>query len=124
MSTTPTSPTVPEAWSRELSTRAERYASGKALRERLPHSSQGEWTPDPEGSDPISLLEKVKETRLENLVPIRYGRMSASPFGFYRGSANIMANDLAKTPVSGIQAQLCGDAHLSNFGAYASPERR
>ena len=124
MTTTPTSPTVPEAWSRELSTRTERYAAGKALRDRVPHSSHGAWSPDPERPDPISLLEKVKETRLENLVPIRYGRMSASPFGFYRGSANIMANDLAKTPVSGIQAQLCGDAHLSNFGAYASPERR
>ena len=124
MATTPTSPTVPEHWSRELSTRTERYAAGKAMRDKAPRSSHAEWAPDRERPDPISLLEQANETRLENLVPIRYGRMSMSPFAFYRGSADIMANDLAKTPVSGIQAQLCGDAHLSNFGAFASPERR
>lgn len=80
--------------------------------------------PDPERPDPISLLEEANSMRLEQLVPIRFGRMSLSPFAFYRGSADIMARDLAKTPVSGIRAQLCGDAHLSNFGVYASPERR
>jgi len=124
MTTTPTSPTVPDEWSRELTTRAERYAAGKALRASVPRSSHAEWAPDPERPDPISLLEESNKTRLENLVPIRYGRMSLSPFAFLRGSAGVMASDLAKTPVSGIQAQLCGDAHLSNFGAYASPERR
>jgi hypothetical protein len=117
-------PTIPESWSRELHTRAERYAAGKALRSPVPRSSHGEWSPDPERPDPISLLEKANETRLENLVPIRFGRMSVSPFAFYRGTADIMANDLSKTPVSGIQVQLCGDAHLSNFGAFATPERR
>jgi uncharacterized protein (DUF2252 family) len=107
-----------------LRTRVERYAAGKELRRQVPRSSHGEWSPDPERPDPISLLEKANETRLENLVPIRFGRMSVSPFAFYRGSADIMAYDLSKTPVSGIQAQLCGDAHLSNFGAFATPERR
>ena len=121
---TTNSPTIPESWGRELHTRAERYAAGKALRKKVPRSSHAEWSTDPERPDPISLLEKANETRLENLVPIRFGRMSVSPFAFYRGSADIMAYDLAKTPISGIQAQLCGDAHLSNFGAFASPERR
>src|SRR5215813_12210392 len=124
MTTTPTSPTVPDVWSHELTTRTERYAAGKALRDQAPRSSHGAWTPDPQRPDPIRLLEEANKTRLEHLVPIRYGRMSQSPFAFYRGSADIMAHDLAKSPVSGIQAQLCGDAHLSNFGAYASPERR
>jgi len=124
MTTTPTSPTVPDVWSHELTTRTERYAAGKALRDQAPRSSHGEWTPDPKRPDPIRMLEEANKTRLEHLVPIRSGRMSQSPFAFYRGSADIMAHDLAKSPVSGIQAQLCGDAHLSNFGAYASPERR
>jgi uncharacterized protein (DUF2252 family) len=121
---TTSSPTVPDAWSRHLSTRAERYAAGKALRGKAPHASHAAWSPDPERPDPISLLEKANETRLQHLVPIRFGRMSVSPFAFYRGTADIMAYDLAKTPVSGIQAQVCGDAHLSNFGAFATPERR
>jgi len=107
-----------------LTSRAERSAAGKALRSKAPRSSHAAWSPDPERPDPISLLEQANKTRLEPLVSIRYGRMSQSPFAFYRGSADIMAHDLAKSPVSGIQAQLCGDAHLSNFGAYASPERR
>ena len=115
---------APTEWSRDLTSRAERYAAGKALRGKAPRSSHAEWTPGPGRPDPISLLEESNETRLKNLVPIRYGRMSMSPFAFLRGSAGVMASDLAKTPVSGIQAQLCGDAHLSNFGVYASPERR
>ncbi len=123
--TTTTSPsTVPGEWDRSLSARAERYAAGKALRARVPRTSHAEWAPDPARPDPISLLEASNSTRLEHLVPIRYGRMAMSPFAFLRGSAAVMASDLAKTPVSGIQAQLCGDAHLSNFGVYASPERR
>jgi uncharacterized protein (DUF2252 family) len=124
MTTTSTPSNVPTEWTRDLTSRAESYAAGKALRGKVPRSSHGEWSPDPERPDPVSLLEKANSTRLEHLVPIRFGRMSLSPFAFYRGSADIMANDLAKTPVSGIRAQLCGDAHLSNFGVYASPERR
>src|SRR3989440_2350123 len=124
MTTTTTPSTIPGEWTRDLTSRAERYAAGKALRSNAPRSSHGEWVPDPERPDPISLLEESNKTRLEQLVPIRYGRMSMSPFAFFRGSADIMASDLAKTPISGIQAQICGDAHLSNFGVYASPERR
>jgi uncharacterized protein (DUF2252 family) len=124
MTTTPTSPTIPDDLSNVLATRDERYAAGKARRRQVPRASHAAWTPDSERPDPISLLEESNKTRLEHLVPIRYGRMSQSPFAFLRGSAGVMASDLAKTPVSGIQAQLCGDAHLGNFGAYASPERR
>jgi uncharacterized protein (DUF2252 family) len=124
MTTTTTSPTIPDEWDRRLSTRAERYAAGKALRASVPRSSHAGWAPDPQRPDPISLLEEANKTRLEHLVPIRFGRMSTSAFAFYRGTADIMANDLAHTPVSGIQAQLCGDAHLSNFGVFATPERR
>jgi len=123
--TTATTPTaVPDEWDRRLTSRAERLAAGKALRSKAPRSSHAEWTPDPERPDPISMLEQANSTRLQQLVPIRFGRMSLSPFAFYRGTADIMAYDLAKTPVSGIKAQLCGDAHISNFGVFASPERR
>jgi uncharacterized protein (DUF2252 family) len=124
MTTTPTPSTVPGAWDRRLTSRAERSATGKALRSKAPRSSHAAWAPDPKRPDPLSLLEEANSTRMPQLVPIRFGRMSMSPFAFYRGSADIMAHDLAKTPVSGISAQLCGDAHLSNFGVYASPERR
>lgn len=124
MTTTPTSPTVPDDISNELAARDERYAAGKARRRQVPRASHAAWAPDSQRPDPISVLEESNTTRLEHLVPIRYGRMSQSPFAFLRGSAGVMASDLAKTPVSGIQAQLCGDAHLSNFGVYASPERR
>ncbi len=124
MTTTTTPSTIPDEWDRRLLTRAERYAAGKALRANVPRSNHAEWAPDPERPDPISILEESNRTRLEHLVPIRFGRMSLSAFAFYRGTADIMAYDLAKTPVSGIQAQLCGDAHLSNFGVFASPERR
>ena len=124
MVTTDTASTETRERGRSLPTQAERFAAGKALRKKAPRSSHGEWTPDPERPDPLSILEESNRGRLENLVPIRYGRMSLSPFAFLRGSAAVIASDLAKTPVSGIQAQLCGDAHLSNFGVYASPERR
>ena len=124
MTTTTTPSTETREWDRRLTSRTERYAAGKALRNKAPRSSHAEWAPDPERPDPISLLAEANKTRVEPLVPIRFGRMSLSPFAFYRGSADIMAHDLAKTPVSGISAQLCGDAHLSNFGVYASPERR
>jgi uncharacterized protein (DUF2252 family) len=124
MTTTTNPSSIPAEWDRNLSTRDERYAAGKALRTNVPRSSHAEWAPDPERPDPISILEESNKTRLEHLVPIRFGRMSMSAFAFYRGTADIMAYDLAKTPVSGIQAQICGDAHLSNFGVFASPERR
>jgi uncharacterized protein (DUF2252 family) len=104
-------------------TRAERYAAGKALRSKAPRTSHGEWASASDRPDPISQLEESNLTRVPELVPIRYGRMSLSPFAFLRGSAVVMASDLAKTPVSGIKVQLCGDAHLSNFGFFATPER-
>ena len=105
------------------STRAERYAAGKALRSNAPRTSHGEWASASDRPDPISLLEESNRTRVPELVPIRYGRMSISPFTFLRGSAIVMASDLAKTPISGIKVQICGDAHVSNFGGFASPER-
>jgi uncharacterized protein (DUF2252 family) len=123
--TTITNPSsIPAEWDRKLTTRAERYAAGKARRSEASRSSHAEWTPDSERPDPISILEEANKTRLQHLVPIRFGRMSMSAFAFYRGTADIMAYDLAKTPVSGIQAQICGDAHISNFGVFASPERK
>ena len=106
-----------------FSTRAERYAAGRALRAKAPRTSLGEWAPASDRPDPISLLEESNRTRVPELVPIRYGRMSLSPFAFLRGSAIVMASDLAKTPISGIKVQVCGDAHLSNFGFFATPER-
>ena len=102
----------------------ERAAAGRALREEAPRASHAAWEPSPERPDPIALLEEQAGQRLSELVPIRYGRMSASPFAFFRGAAYVMASDLAGTPVSGIRVQLCGDAHLSNFGGFASPERQ
>src|SRR3954454_23427774 len=103
---------------------AERVARGKAARREVPRSSHSAFEPTPHRLDPIDLLERQAEARAAELVPIRYGRMLASPFTFYRGAALIMAADLAATPRTGFLAQCCGDAHLSNFGLYASPERR
>ncbi|MHC4957687.1 MAG: DUF2252 domain-containing protein [Planctomycetota bacterium] len=97
---------------------------GRSLRESVPLESLAEWSPAPNRTDPVRLVEEQNEDRIPWLVPVRRARMSASPFAFYRGAARIMACDLATTPVSGLQTQLCGDAHLSNFGNYASPERR
>jgi uncharacterized protein (DUF2252 family) len=102
---------------------ADRRAAGRALRKEVPRSSHAEWSPVAERPDPISLLEEQNLTRQAHLVPIRYGRMAASPFGFLRGAAVVMAQDLAATPVTGLAVQVCGDAHLSNFGVYATPER-
>src|ERR671920_2657884 len=93
---------------------------GRAARRAVPRGSHAEWAPAPDRPDPVDLLEAQTKDRLPDLVPIRYARMMASPFAFMRGSAIVMANDLASTPHVGIQAQLCGDAHLSNFGSYAS----
>jgi uncharacterized protein (DUF2252 family) len=105
-------------------TPAERAARGKAARDESPRSSHAMWEPPTGRPDPIALLEEQARTRVPELVPIRYGRMLVSPFTFYRGGALIMASDLSATPRSGLNVQLCGDAHLSNFGVFASPERR
>ena len=102
---------------------AERAARGKAARSEVPRSSHAVFEPGAH-RDPIGLLQRQALTRVPELVPIRYGRMLVSPFTFYRGAALIMASDLAATPRSGLMVQCCGDAHLSNFGVFASPERR
>jgi uncharacterized protein (DUF2252 family) len=103
---------------------AERTARGKAARNEVPRSSHGQFEPASGRKDPVDLLERQAATRVAELVPIRYGRMLVSPFTFYRGAAMIMAHDLAPTPRSGLTVQCCGDAHLSNFGVFASAERR
>ncbi len=97
---------------------------GRAARSKVPRSSHEGWTPHPDRPDPVGVLEAQAESRVQELLPIRYGRMLETPFTFYRGAAAIMAADLADTPVSGIDAQLVGDAHLSNFGAFAAPDRQ
>lgn len=103
---------------------AQRVARGKAARKVVPRSSHAVYEPAPDRPDPVDLLERQAATRVPELVPIRYGRMLVSPFTFYRGAAMVMAHDLAATPRSGFDVQCCGDAHLSNFGVFASPERR
>jgi uncharacterized protein (DUF2252 family) len=112
-STTPTPPT-----------RAEREVRGKAARREAPRSRHAKWEPAAGRPDPVAILEAESASRVPELVPIRYGRMLASPFTFFRGAAAIMAADLAGHPTSGIVAQLCGDAHLSNFGVFGAPDRR
>src|SRR5213592_4789239 len=102
----------------------ERKAKGLAARDRAELSSHTKWRPAADRPGPVGLLEEQDTTREPDLVPVRHGRMMVSPFTFYRGAAKIMAADLAGTPVAGLEAQLCGDAHLSNFGLFASPERR
>ena len=113
--------TFASAWRRAHLTVDERVARGRGARKEAPRSSHGRWTPAPDRPDPIALLEEQAESRVPSLVPIRYGRMLVSPFTFYRGAALIMAADLAATPQSGVTVQLCGDAHLSNFGLFGSP---
>jgi uncharacterized protein (DUF2252 family) len=105
-------------------TRAERAARGKAARERAPRSNHGEWEASTERPDPVELLEDQARSRVAELVPIRYGRMLLSPLAFFRGAAYVMASDLAAAPRTGLIAQLSGDAHLSNFGVFAAPDRR
>lgn len=102
----------------------QRAAAGKAAREAAPRASHGDWEPAARRRDPVKVLEDQGKSRVPELVPIRYGRMLVSPFTFYRGAAAIMAMDLAKTPDSGLRVQACGDAHLSNFGVFAAPDRR
>ena len=101
----------------------ERRQIGRSAREQTRLSSHTGWVPADDRPDPIALLEAQNVTREPDLVPVRHGRMMVSPFTFYRGAAKIMATDLKDTPRAGLIAQLCGDAHLSNFGLFASPER-
>jgi uncharacterized protein (DUF2252 family) len=101
----------------------ERLAKGRKARDTMPPSSHAGWRPAADRPDPVGLLEQQDRTREPDLVPVRHGRMMVSPFTFYRGAAKIMATDLKGTPRAGLVAQLCGDAHLSNFGMFASPER-
>ncbi|MFD5461407.1 DUF2252 domain-containing protein [Kitasatospora sp. NPDC127059] len=109
--------------SRALLTARERADRGRAARRTSPRSAHGDFAPRRDRPDPIDLIEAQSASRVRELVPVRYGRMSESPFRFYRGAAAIMAADLSGTPTSGIRAQLCGDAHLLNFRLLASPER-
>ena len=103
---------------------AERTARGKATRAEVTRASHGDWEPAAHRPDPVELLEEQAKSRVPELVPIRYGRMLVSPFTFYRGAAYLMASDLASGPRTSLHTQLCGDAHLSNFGGYAAPDRK
>ena len=105
-------------------TPAQRAAAGRAARREVRRSALGEWHPAADRRDPVELLEEQSATRVQELVPIRYGRMLVSPFTFFRGAAYLMAADLAPGPRTSLQVQLCGDAHLSNFGVFAGPDRR
>ena len=104
-------------------TAEERSAKGRALRDEAPRASHANWKPARDRHDPVELLSRSNAGRVPALIPVRFGRMSASPFAFYRGAAALMAADLAKTPTSGLRVQACGDAHLMNFGGFATPER-
>src|SRR5689334_19124257 len=101
---------------------SQRAEAGRTARKQAPRASQSELRVAPD-RDPIALLEEQARSRLPELVPVRYGRMLTSPFAFFRGAAIVMAHDLVGTPAAGLSAQLCGDAHLANFGGFASPER-
>lgn len=114
---------VPALGVRGQETPDERAAKGKAARSRASRSAQATWQPPIDRADPVEILVAQEATRVPELLPIRHGRMLVSPFTFYRGAAAVMAADLAVTPTAGLRAQLCGDAHLSNFGGFASPER-
>jgi uncharacterized protein (DUF2252 family) len=110
--------------SSESTSSAERRSQGKALREKCPRTSQGEWKPRSKSQDIIKLIEESDADRIAGLIPLKYQRMSVSPFTFFRGTAIIQARDLANASVSGITVQACGDCHLANFGGFASPERK
>jgi len=108
----------------DLLSREALAAQGKELRDRCPRVSHAGWTPPADRPDPLKLIEESNRGRVRELLPIRYGRMLQSQFAFYRGTAAIMAADLARTPTTGVHVQTCGDCHLLNFGAFATPERR
>lgn len=103
---------------------AERRADGRERRKQVPRTSHAGWAPAADRADPVALVDAENADRLPWLVPIRHGRMSTSAFAFYRGTAGLMAADLVGTPTTGLRAQLCGDAHLANFGGYSAPDRR
>ena len=109
---------------RQRMTPAERRVRGKAARAEVPRESHAQWAPPPDRPDPVALLESQAVNRVPDLVPVRWGRMMETPFTYYRGAALPMASDLAATPATGIIVQACGDAHLSNFGIFGSPERK
>ena len=112
------------AYDQSTMTIDERIAFGRAARERISRKGHGEWSPAPDRQDPVAFIEEQATTRVPELVPLRHGRMSTSAFAFFRGAALVMAADLASVPNSGLTVQLCGDAHLSNFGLFQSPERK
>src|SRR5215470_391468 len=116
--------TVTELPRVEHPTRAERAARGKAARAEVPRSSLGVWEPPAVRQDPVAIIEAQARTRVPDLVPVRHGRMGVSAFTFYRGAAALMAADLGSAPRTTLRTQLCGDAHLQNFGAFAAPDRR
>jgi len=105
-------------------TLAQRAAQRKATRTEVPRGSFADWRPPSSRRDPVDLVEDQARARLPDLVPIRYGRILVSPFAFFRGGAYLMAADLADAPRTGLEVHLCGDAHLSNFGTFAGPDRR
>jgi hypothetical protein len=109
-------------WQSAAVSPAERRALGRAIRARTPRDSHAEWSPHP-GRDPLGVLEKQGRSRIARLVPLRWARMASSPLAYFRGAAAVMAADLARTAATGIDVQTSGDAHLLNFGLYASPER-
>ena len=104
--------------------RAQAIEAGKALRKVCQRSSHAQWKPRADRPDPVELVLRAEKGRLPELLPLRHGRMVRSPFTFYRGAALTMASDLASTPSTGLRVQCCGDAHLCNFGGFATPERR
>ena len=104
-------------------TMADRAAAGKKLRDRVARKDLGAWKLAAHRADPLAILKAADATRQKELVPLRYGRMLASPFTFYRGSAAVMAEDLGQAPATGVHVQACGDCHLMNFGGFATPER-
>src|SRR5436305_8857734 len=101
----------------------QRARLGRAVRASMPRSAHAQWSPSPDRADPGALLAAQEATRVPELIPLRHERMLASPFTFYRGAAIVMAADLGATPDTGLRVQACGDAHLSNFGGFASPDR-
>ncbi|HWC40166.1 MAG TPA: DUF2252 family protein, partial [Acidimicrobiales bacterium] len=119
----PTPPVSPTPLHDLSATTDERREAGKAARKRAPRSTLGEWREDERGHDPLETITAQNKIRVPELVPLRHQRMAASPWNFYRGSAAVMAADLASRPDSGLEVQLCGDAHLLNFGLWATPER-
>ena len=122
-STETSAPTLPAALLGPVPTRVERVAEGKGLRKVVPRLAHAGWEPGPDRFDPVDVLVESNRSRVSDLVPLRHRRMLESPFAFLRGSALVMAHDLATTPTAGLTVQLCGDAHVLNFGVFASPER-